>query len=287
MQALFGRDAQLTRSGLVVGCPPPDGLRPQGFTPVLLCTPDPTLLWSPRHCPVCSLLLGVCFVLGPDSFQLITLIMLLRDFVNCFLPGWIYRQPIIWDDLLPPAPPSHLPSPGRAHGRHPHHRADAVQQVVQCICTQYFDCLSSRYALVLGGFGPGYTELQEVEVVDTINLRASLHTECQRLWPIKNDILPFVIIFSIITATPVLSCQRLWNTAQLALGLWRQFLQHLQGLQSQWGGGVFLHMLQHYCQVSWRCVRTGWVCRWQGDSSSILFWNRNVKISSFSCWPWR
>ena len=150
-----------------------------------------------------------------------------------------------------------------------------------------FDCLSSRYALVLGGFGPGYTELQEVEVVDTINLRASLHTECQRLWPIKNDILPFVIIFSIITATPVLSCQRLWNTAQLALGLWRQFLQHLQGLQSQWGGGVFLHMLQHYCQVSWRCVRTGWVCRWQGDSSSILFWNRNVKISSFSCWPWR
>ena len=42
MQALFGRDAQLTRSGLVVGCPPPDGLRPQGFTPVLLCTPDPT-----------------------------------------------------------------------------------------------------------------------------------------------------------------------------------------------------------------------------------------------------
>ena len=72
-----------------------------------------------------------------------------------------------------------------------------------------FDCLSSRYALVLGGFGPGYTELQEVEVVDTINLRASLHTECQRLWPIKNDILPFVIIFSIITANPVPSCQRL------------------------------------------------------------------------------
>ena len=72
-----------------------------------------------------------------------------------------------------------------------------------------FNCLSSRYALVLGGFGPGYTELQEVEVVDTINLRTSVHTECQRLWPLKDDILPFVIIFSIITATPVPSCQRL------------------------------------------------------------------------------
>ena len=188
MQALFGRDAQLTRSGLVVGCPPPDGLRPQGFTPVLLCTPDPTLLWSPCHCPVCSLLLGVCFVLAPDSFQLITLIMLLRDFVNGFLPGWIYRQPIIWDDLLPPAPPSHFSSPRPAHGCHPHHRADAIQQVVQWTCTSYFhtifpiinaflfNFISSRYALVLGGFGPGYTELQEVEVVDTINQSESLGT---------------------------------------------------------------------------------------------------------------
>ena len=93
----------------------------------------------------------------------------------------------------------------------------AIPTIVQTLSSRLYNvyaphifyCLSSRYALVLGGFGPGYTELQEVEVVDTINLRASLHTECQRLWPIKNDILPFVIIFSIITATPVLSCQRL------------------------------------------------------------------------------
>ena len=48
-----------------------------------------------------------------------------------------------------------------------------------------FNCLSSRYALVLGGFGPGYTELQEVEVVDNINLRTSVHTECRRFWPIN------------------------------------------------------------------------------------------------------
>ena len=31
--------------------------------------------------------------------------------------------------------------------------------------TWYFQSLSSRYAVVLGGYGPGYQELKEVEVV--------------------------------------------------------------------------------------------------------------------------
>ena len=287
MQAVFGRDAQLTRSGLVVGCPPPDGLRPQGFTPVLLCTPDPTLLWSPRHCPVCSLLLGVCFVLGPDSFQLITLIMLLRDFVNGFVPGWIYRQPIIWDDLLPPAPPSHLPSPGRAHGRHPHHRADAIQQVVQWTCTWYFWL---PFLKICSGFGriwpwiyraPGSWGSWHYQSENLITHWVPKVMAYQR-WhsAFRNHLLHYHCNSSSIMSKVV-------KHGTTCTGAVAPVPPALARFTITVGRGRFLHMLQHYCQVSWRCVRTGWVCRWQGDSSSILFWNRNVKISSFSCWPWR
>ena len=60
----------------------------------------------------------------------------------------------------------------------------AIPTIVQTLSSRLYNvyaphifyCLSSRYALVLGGFGPGYTELQEVEVVDTINQSESLST---------------------------------------------------------------------------------------------------------------
>ena len=118
-----------------------------------------------------------------------------------------------------------------------------------------FDCLSSRYALVLGGFGPGYTELQEVEVVDTINRRTSLHTECQRLWPIKDDILPNHLLHYHCNSSSIMS--KVVKHGTTCTGAVAPVPPALARFTITVGRGRFLHMLQHYCQVSWRCVRTG------------------------------